>query len=379
MTNPMREQVLLSPQLLREQFAAMEERSRALLPTPTIFAIREVILTGCGDSQIAGALLREEWLRLTTIPTQAWNAMQAARYEPALPRRQSPQDPLVVAISISGGVARTLEAAEQWRARGATVVALTANPASPLGQAAEFIYELTIPPLEGDGGPGVLSFLLATQALYLLAIRFGEVRGRFTQDEAQALREGWSQGLVKVEQYLPTLDSTMQRITGEAKVLSRYELLGSGPARAAAAFGAAKILEASGHPALHQDIEEWLHLHYFAQDPLECGTWLLCSSDDPAFSRARELEPYLRRLERPHCYLTDEQGAALLTHAIDLPIAPCAVFTAAVQALALALFAAHLSERCGAKYGRGARGPWQDCADGRTTRLSERLPLPGEA
>ena len=55
--NPMRNQVFSLPQLLREQFDVLEGRSRALLPTPTIFASREVILTGCGDSQIAGDLL----------------------------------------------------------------------------------------------------------------------------------------------------------------------------------------------------------------------------------------------------------------------------------------------------------------------------------
>lgn len=378
MTNPMQQQVLHTPHLLREQFAALEERSRALLPTPTIFAIREAILTGCGDSQIAGALLREEWLRLTGIPIHAWNAMQSARYEPAMPRRQSPQDPLVVAISISGGVARTLEAAEQWRARGATVVALTANPLSPLGQAAETIYELTIPPLKGAGGPGVLSFLLAAQALYLLAVRFGEVRGRFTQDEAQALRDRWLAGLDIMERCLPALDSSLQQIAAEAQGLRRFELLGSGSAREAAAFGAAKILEASGHPSLHQDIEEWVHLHYFAQDPLDCGTWLLCTSEDPAFSRARELEPYLRRLGRPYWLLTDEQGGQQMANAIALPQSPSEAFTASLQSVALALFAAHLSECCAAEYGRGARGPWQDCANGRTTRLSERLPIPGE-
>ena len=375
MTNPMRQQILSLPQLLREQFAVLEARSRTLLPTPTIFAIREVILTGCGDSQIAGALLREEWQRLTGIPARAVNAMQAARYETTLPRQAAPQDPLLLAISVSGGVARTIEAAEQWRARGATTVALTGNPGSPLGQRAEYVYELTIPPLENAGGPGVRSFLLAAQALYLLALRFGEVRGRFTQDEAGALRDRWLESVDSLESSLPALDATLRDLAYEWQGLRRYELLGSGPARAAAAFGAAKILEASGHPTVHQDIEEWVHLHYFAHDPAACGTFLLCASEDAACGRAREIEPYLRRLGRPHRVLTDARGSPGWAPAMAMPTPPAPPFLTFLHSTALALFAAHLSEVCGAEYGRGARGPWQDCAAGHTTRNSERLPL----
>ena len=379
--NPMRAQVFSLPELLREQFDALEARSRALLPTPTIFAIREVILTGCGDSQIVGDLLCAEWQRLTGIPTRALNAMEAARYETALPRQQHPQDPLVLAISISGEVARTLEATEQWRARGASTVALTANPTSSLARAAAHCFEVTLPHKKGASGPGVRSFFLAAQALYLLAVRLGEVRGRYTQEAAAALRAEWLDSATALEGTLPALDAALAGLAEEWQELPRYELLGSGSARAAAAFGAAKILEASGHPAIHQDIEEWVHLHYFAHDPVNCGTLLLCPTNDAAYSRARELEPFLQRLGRPYRALTDARGAkdfaaGEASPAIALPTPPAAAFTPLYHCAALALFAAHLSEICGAEYGRGGRGPWQDCADGGTTRRSRRLPIP---
>ena len=374
--NPMRAQVFSLPALLREQFEALEARSRRLLPTSTIFAIRETILTGCGDSQIAGALLRDEWQRLSGMPTRALNAMAAARYETALPRRPAPQDPLVVAVSVSGGVARTIEAAEQWRARGAATTALTANADSDLARAADYVYELTLPQLAGAGGPGVRSFLLAAQALYLWAVRLSEVRGRITQDEAGAKRARWLESVAALADCLPGLDAALGQLAAEWQGLRRFELLGSGPARAAAAFGAAKILEASGHPAIRQDIEEWVHLQYFAHDPDECGVLLLSNASDAAYSRAREIAPYLRRLGRPCRAFTDERGAAEFPPAIVLPTPPAAAFAPFLQCAALALFAARLSECCGAEYGRGGRGRWQDCADGRTTRQSARLPLP---
>ena len=380
-TNPMRAQIFSLPELLREQFDALEACSRALLPTPTIFAIREVILTGCGDSQIVGALLRAEWQGLSGIPTCALNAMEAARYETTLPRQQHPQDPLVLAISISGEVARTLEAAEQWRGRGASIVTLTANPASSLAQVATHCFEVTLPNVKGASGPGVRSFFLAAQALYLLAVRLGEVRGRYTQEAAAALRAEWLASATTLEGALPALDLALAELAEEWQELARYELLGSGSARAAAAFGAAKLLEASGHPAVHQDVEEWAHLHYFAHDPANCGTLLLCPTNDAAYSRARELEPFLQRLGRPYRALTDARGAkdfaaGEASPAITLPTPPAAAFAPLYYCAALALFAAHLSEIRGADYGRGGRGGWQNSADGGTTRSSRRLPIP---
>ncbi len=384
MTNPplnaLQAQAHSLPTLLKEQFAPLEARSRTLLPTATLFAIRRVLLSGCGDSQIVAALLSAEWRARSGIPTHALNAMQAARYEPQLAATsRHPQDPLLLAISISGEVARTVEAAEQWAARGATVVALTANPESRLAHTTPHVYQLDLPPFVS--APGLRSFFLAAQAIQLLALRFGEVRGRFTQEQAAQQRADWLSAAAVLAAALPDLDKDMKARAEKWQGLPRYELLGSGTERAAAAFGAAKLLEASGVSAQHQDIEEWLHLNYFAKDPAECGTWLLASANDPAFSRAQELAAVLRRLGRPHCLLTDGRGAEKWEGAADTVIALPAMmgaFRPLLLCAALALFAAHLSELQGAEYGRGARGPWRDSEEGGTTRRSLRLPLPPE-
>ncbi len=43
--------------------------------------------------------------------------------------------------------------------------------------------------------------------------------------------------------------------------------MGAGPLYGVAMFSAAKMLEASGDPAMAQETEEWAHLQYFASRP----------------------------------------------------------------------------------------------------------------
>ena len=373
--DPMRAQVFSLPELLASGYAELEASARALLPNAEAFGVREVIVTGCGDSRIAGALVAAAWTELTGILCRPLNALQAARYEVALPRRRLPHDPLLLAVSASGEVARTVEAVEQWRARGALTVALTADPGSSLARAAARCLPLTLPPY--PAAPGVRSFFLSALALYLLAIRIGEVRARLRQDEAERLRRDLLETAAVIGRMLPALDRQLAALAQEWRGHGRYELLAAGPARAAAAYGSAKLLEAAGVPALDQDLEEWLHLHYFARDPAACATWVLCPPPGRDRSRVAEIEPILERLERPWRIVTDAALGEGLKRTIILPAPPNTLFAPFLYAAAPALFAARLSAALGAEYGRGARGRWQDCRDGGTTRRSRRLPIRG--
>ena len=113
-------------------------------------------------------------------------------------------------------------------------------------------------------------------------------------------------------------------------------------------------------PAVDQDVEEWVHLDYFARDPDTCATLVLSPEPARDHSRVREIEPFLQRLGRPYRILTDTPPAAESGRTIALPAPPDPLFAPLVYAAALALYAAWLSAEQGAEYGRGARGPWQD-------------------
>ena len=57
-------------------------------------------------------------------------------------------------------------------------------------------------------------------------------------------------------------------------------------------------------PAIDVDVEEWVHLDYFARDPEACATLVLCPPPARDGGRVRELEPLLQRLGRPYRILT---------------------------------------------------------------------------
>jgi glutamine---fructose-6-phosphate transaminase (isomerizing) len=304
-TNPMRDQVLSLPDLIRQQIWEVETRTRKILTTPEVFSLRQIILTGSGDSHIAAMAAEMAFNEMAGIPTMALCAMDASRYRARYYEHQYPNHPLVIAISNSGEATRMVEATRRFNQAGGLTLALTANANSRLGSEAQRSVLLSIPAFAPS--PGVRSYVMSLLALYLLAIRFGELRGRMTMDEAQALRQELEASANACVQTIEQLDSAICQLAKDWSGFDNFEFLGSGPAKGSAAYGAAKLLEAAGSHALYQDVEEWVHLHYFVAQPRQTATLLIASSDGYAFSRAVEVARFLQTLQRPYHILTDGQ------------------------------------------------------------------------
>ena len=368
-SNPMRDQVYSLPTLIREQIWELEEKTRKVLTTPEIFSIRQIVLTGCGDSHISGIAAQFAFSQLTSIPTRALNAMQASRYHSALVNLNYPNNPLVFAISNSGEVARVIEAVVNYRQQDALTVAITANSNSRLAQQSERVIQTDIPPLVSS--PGVRSFYISLLTLYLIAIRLGEVRGKYTMEEAMNLRRELESCGDTIEKSIEKADEAMKQLAHDWSQYRAFELLGSGPDRATAAYGAAKLLEATGVHAIHQDVEEWVHLQYFIRDARNTATLVIAPGKSPALSRVVEIEPFIKTLERPYHILTSDACAKHFDRSLSFQITINPLFAPLVYCASLALFTAHLTEKLGETYGRGATGQWADCANGMTTRNSE--------
>ncbi|MBK8021837.1 MAG: SIS domain-containing protein [Chloroflexi bacterium] len=173
-TNPVREQMLGTPAAVLQQFDALESQTRKLLSTPEIFATRRIILTGCGDSQMAAASVEMAFEIFAGVPVEALPAMTASRYAiPALGNQAN--GTLVIGISSSGAVARTVEAVRSARIREPRPSRLPAKPESPVGQAAERVLQMQSASL--PSAPGFFGYMLSMVALHLLAIRMAEVKG----------------------------------------------------------------------------------------------------------------------------------------------------------------------------------------------------------
>src|SRR5919201_5233065 len=91
-----------------------------------------VYLVGCGDSHYAGLATRFAFERWAGIPTEALESLEFSRYA----IESAPADALVIAVSNSGRVVRTVECARVANERGIAPPGLTHHPASSLGQKA---------------------------------------------------------------------------------------------------------------------------------------------------------------------------------------------------------------------------------------------------
>lgn len=367
-SNPMRDQVLSLPALIREQVPVLETRTRKILSTPEMFGVRQIVLAGCGDSYIAGKAAETAFIELARIPTEALNAMQAARYHAGLMGSSYPHNPLVLAVSVSGEVARVVEATKNYTQAGALTVAVTGSLDSRLAQQAQRLIEVSLPPFRS--APGVRSFITNLIALYLLAIRLGEVRGNYTMDEASALRKELRDAADLIEGAITSLDTPLENLSLRWKELELFEVLGSGPDRGTAAYGVAKLIEAAGVYALHEDIEEWVHLHYFVRAATHTGTIVICPENAASYSRVAEIEPLLRNLGRPYVILTGEAWQSRFSETLTVSGTIRPIFAPLVYSVLLALFAAHLTPQLRETYHRGATGQWADCKNGSTTRKS---------
>lgn len=369
--NAMRRQVWSLPELILQQYDDLEPKTRRLLATPEIFALQKILLTGCGDSYAAALATQGAFAQLTGIPVEVVSAIDMSRYYPARQIGNAPLTPLLIAVSNSGAVARVAEAALRVNHHGGFTVAITGNATSPLGRACARLLKLDIPDFET--APGIRSYLVAVLALLLLAIRIGEVRGRYPMDAANAYRQEIRAGAARLMALLPSADAEIRRIAEQWRDCRGFDFIGAGPDDAAAWYGHAKIWEATGRYAMHINTEEWLHLNFFCRDVAGTGAVMVVSKNSPAMSRAQEVAHHIVTLGRPLMILTDAapetfpaEARCIATPESDLPwLAPL------TQWAPLALLAGYLAAMLGEEYGRGGRGPWRSCQNGATTKDSQ--------
>lgn len=239
-----------------------------------------VYLVGCGDSWYCGIATRLAFDSWTRVSTEATQALEFSRY--GCP--YAPRDALVVAISNSGRVARTVEAVMCARARGIWTVAGTSGLDSPIAREADVTLDLGY--AERRFAPGTSSYMASLLLLYCIALHLAEVSGRMTAvevgaklDDIVAMADGMQRTL---DAAAPILDALGRRVT-----LSDTPIfIGGGPSYGTALFSMAKVFETARVHAAGQELEEWAHEQYFVTGP---GTYLFVISPPGAsVDRARE-------------------------------------------------------------------------------------------
>ncbi len=278
------------PNLLEQIFNPLDEACRRTLNPGLCQTLQRIYVAGCGDSHHAALATEFAFENLTLLPVEPMTAMQFARYTAGIIPPINPQTSLVIGISVSGGVSRTVEALRMATQAGAVTVALTANPQGELASNAQLMLDVPVVPSPVPDGlviPGVRSYLTSQVTLVLIAVRIAEVRGTLSPDQAKAARaeiRGLSQTLAQTIRDCAQPAMEMVRETMDAR---EFVYAGSGPNFGTALSSAAKMLEASGDPAVGQDMEEWAHLQYFARE--KTTPTILITAGDRDLSRAEEV------------------------------------------------------------------------------------------
>jgi glutamine---fructose-6-phosphate transaminase (isomerizing) len=340
-------QVESLPELIEGELETLDLRVRRLLNHNECLSVKRIVITGSGDSHMAGLAAELTFEQLAGIPVEPMTGMQAGRYASAYFDGMFPRNPLVLAISVSGNVARTREAVILARKQGALTVAITANPDAPLAGAAEYVLDCTVP--ESVPAPGVRSYRVSLMMLNLLAIHLAEVNGRITQDRANELRQ-------ELKGTAQTIAATIRAVNDKTRELAQavagqknFVFVGDGPNYATALFSAAKVIEAAGRHAMGQDTEEWAHLQYFTNTDPATPTFMI-SPGRRGHGRAVELAAMMKQVGRTVIGVVPE-GESEISGQADwvLPVVGevSEIFSPMVYPVAGELFSAHLSQAIG--------------------------------
>jgi glucosamine--fructose-6-phosphate aminotransferase (isomerizing) len=359
------------PEMIRAETMRLEGRLRRSIPTPDIYRLRQIILTGCGDSLIAGHSVATALRAWTGLAVQAMPAMEVSRYLDTPPVQADARGILVVCISNSGEAARVIEAARRLRAIGALTLAVTNSPSSRLAQAAELVIDLGVP--QSATGANARGHAAALMALWLVGVRIAEVRMRITMEEADARRGLIARQADPVEHSLAACAAICAQAADRWSGHRNADLLGSGPCLGSAQFAAAKLVEATGIHASPQDIEEFHHLNYFVDRPEETPTIVFTAADAAAASRTRELTGTLQDLGRPTLLITDAAAdtSSRQNQHLHLQLPTAEEWMLPLLHIAPAvMLAAAWAEQAGCTAFRGHAGPWAGAQQGRLVRDS---------
>lgn len=283
MADQLKNQKDLATEHLTVSWPLIRDQAKTL---PAYDEIDRIVICGCGDSHHASVGLAMGFSELTQATCIPANSMYASRY--LLPQlKERARHTLVIGISGSGEVARTIEALEVADHINAPTLAFTGDADSSLTQVAGNSIVLEGPDL--PHGPGLISYLSSLLMGFGLIVHMAPASNKDGIDQALkqliSEMEGW---------ILSRWDNGIEFAEGPQEGLCVF--LGSGPGFGSALFAAAKLLEASGEYAWGQDVEEWAHLEYFASS-VPMRTWLL-SANGRAASREAEVRAAAKAVGR---------------------------------------------------------------------------------
>lgn len=220
-----------------------------------------VYLVGCGDSWYCGLSTRLAFEAWAGVPTEAIQALEFSRYYAAY----APQDSLVIGVSNSGRVIRTIEAVMRARALGMKTIAGTSALDSRIAQEAELAIDLGY--AERRFAPGTSSYMASLLLEYCIALHVAEAGGRMTSAQVKAKLDEIAAEADGMQKTIDADKPILEKLGEQAKLSDKLIFIGGGPNYGTAFFSMAKVFEAARVHAAGQELEEWAHEQYFVTGP----------------------------------------------------------------------------------------------------------------
>lgn len=285
------------------------ETIESMIPHSVMKNAENIIITGCGDSYCA-AIASKPAFRGVHVETP--RNIEAARYYNTFKNwdKEKMTKTIVCAISVSGGPVRPRETLLRFKEVGATVLAFTDHPESPLGQVAQYCINMNVPSFPFS--PLTIPYMASQYAVIMFGLTLSYVNGSITKEQAANERES-------IINYINMFDDSIieeidfRTFSIAEKWLScgvdQYDYIGDDQEYSTSFFGSAKLVESSGELTTIDDPEDWNHINFFNAKPATTATLVVANEDSPSFSRSLEAISTASILGRPVLVVTDSADA----------------------------------------------------------------------
>lgn len=302
---------------LADHLGAVSAQVSGLLTAQEWAGAGAVYLTGDGDSYHAACAAEMAFESLAGVTCEPLSALRFLGYCAPWLHPAPAGRPLVIAVSASGGTQRVAQAVEAARQRGALTIAVTGAPDGAVTQAADRSLVIELDRLEPS--PGIRTYQASLLGLLLVAIRLGEARSKYLQQEARALRDELSALAEAVAATASSIKEQCRDVAGTVASSPVLVMAGSGPSYGTALFSAAKMTETAGVFAAGQDLEEWRHVERFAYP--DAMPVFVIAPPGRSHQHAAALAETARQQGRQVIAITDEDDTDVAAHATTvLPV-----------------------------------------------------------
>ncbi len=357
------------PGLVRDDFARIDASVGACLAGFDAHSIQHLYITGCGDSYFAGLGTKLAISTWSGLRVSVASSLPAGRYDLPLEADHASESLLVLGVSRSGMVSRTIEAIRIANQVGANTVAVTATPESKLAQEADGMINGAVE--DYPGAPNLRSYHVSLLALYAVGLHVGVIKGRLTQAQADQQRREINAAADVMEATVADNKPKTAALADALKDEDVFHYLGHGPNTSSAMFSAAKIVECVGRYAVSQDTEEWAHYEYFNTVKPDMPTFVI-SPGCRTHQLAAEFTHQMKRIGRTSIAVTPESDrvvAPLAVHHLPVVGEVSEILSPLVYALAGTLFGAHLLGATEAVPFRRDRAEYTTSVDHRVTEV----------